>query len=82
MHLRVNKSPVDLPEDFPLDESTVNAVRFADERGREVIDLLRDTCWELAQYQERCEELEKRLAKHEKVEPFITTPYTHINVER
>lgn len=80
MYLNVEKSPVELPEDFPLDQLDIEAIRFADERGREVITLLREVCWELAQYQERCEQLEKRLGKHEKVKPFEPTEYKHINV--
>lgn len=81
MFLRVNKTPVELAEDFTLDDDTIEAVRFADERGRSVINMLRENCYELAQYQTRCEMLEQRLKKYEVVDEFDPKPYVHALVE-
>lgn len=81
MYLRVTKSPIELAEDFPMDEEAIEATRFMDERGQSMMELLRETSCELAQYQERCEILEKRLAKYEKVDEMVVQPYVHYTVE-
>jgi hypothetical protein len=80
MFLRVTKTPMDIPEDSPFDDMDVEAIRFMDERQRSAIDLLRETSYELAQYQTRCEMLEKRLAKYEPVDEFDPKPYVHTAV--
>jgi hypothetical protein len=77
MIIRVTKSPMDIPEDSPFDDAAVEAIRFMDDRQRSAVELLRETSFELAQYQFRCEELEKRLAKYETVEEFDPKPYVH-----
>lgn len=77
MFLRVTQSPAEIPQDTPLDEMDIEAIRFMDERQRSAIDLLRETCYELAQYQTRCEILENRLKKYEPVDEFEPKPYTH-----
>ena len=81
MFLKVTKSPIELAEDFPIDDDTVDAIRFMDERARSVLGLLRETSYELAQYQTRCELLEQRLKKYEEVDEFDPKPYIHIEVE-
>lgn len=81
MYLRVKSSPEKLPDDFALNEEAIEAVRFMDERGHSLINLLRETSCELAQYQERCEELEKRLSKYEKIDEFEPVSYVHSHVE-
>jgi hypothetical protein len=80
MYLRVTETPRLYDEDVPISDDTVEAIRFMDERCRSMMDLLRGTCWELAQYQSRCEELERRLAKHEWVGEFEPKPYIHAEV--
>lgn len=81
MFIRVTKSPIELAEDFPLDQSTIEAIRFTDQRSRDHVDMIRDLSWELAQYMSYAERLENRLKKYETVEEFNPTPYVHVNVE-
>lgn len=81
MHLRVTSSPAMYDEPVDITNETVDAVRFMDERYRSVLGLLRETSYELAQYQSRCEELERRLAKHEWVGDFEPKAYEHALVE-
>lgn len=81
MLLRVTSSPAMYEEPVSIPDDTVEAVRFMDERYRSVVGLLRETSYELAQYQSRCEELERRLAKHEWVGDFKPKAYEHALVE-